>query len=155
MMSKSSIPALPCTCATLRRAARALTQHYEETLRPFGLRSTQFTILQALSFTGEITQGELGRILSMDSTTLTRTLEIMRLQGWITKRRGKDRREWRLQIAVNGKAQLMRALPAWQKAQEDVKRRMGAEPWEQLMKLSNDVTAEITTTEDRDDKQRV
>ncbi len=154
-MSKSSIPALPCTCATLRRAARALTQLYEEALRPFGLRSTQFTILQALSFTGEITQGELGNILAMDSTTLTRTLEIMSRQGWITKRRGKDRREWRLQLAANGKAKLARALPAWRKVQEDVKRQMGAEPWEQLMKLSNDVTAEITTTEDRDDKQRV
>ena len=105
-MNKSALPKLPCGCATLRRAARALTQLYEEALRPFGLRSTQFTILQALSFTGEITQGELGRILAMDSTTLTRTLEIMRRQGWITKRRGKDKREWRLQLAVNGKAQL-------------------------------------------------
>jgi len=155
MMSKSSIPALPCACATLRRAARALTQHYEAALRPFGLRSTQFTILQALSFTGEITQGELGSILAMDSTTLTRTLEIMRRQGWITKRRGKDRREWRLLIARNGKAQLTRALSAWQETQRDLKQRIGAEPWEQLMKLSNDVAAEITTTEDRDDKQRV
>lgn len=122
-----------------------MTQLYEEALRPFGLRSTQFTILQALSFTGEITQGELGRILAMDSTTLTRTLAIMRRQRWIEKRRGKDKREWRIGLAVNGKAQLARALPVWQKAQEDVKRRMGAEPWEQLMKLANDVTAEITT----------
>jgi DNA-binding MarR family transcriptional regulator len=154
-MNKSALPKLPCACATLRRAARALTQLYEEALRPFGLRSTQFTILQALSFTGEITQGELGRILAMDSTTLTRTLEIMRRQGWITKRRGKDRREWRLQLAANGKAQFARALPAWQNIQENVKRRMGAEPWEQLMKLANDVTAEIATTEDRHDKQRV
>jgi DNA-binding MarR family transcriptional regulator len=150
----SRIPKLPCACATLRRAARALTQLYEQALRPFGLRSTQFTILQALSFTGEITQGELGSILAMDSTTMTRTLAIMRRQGWIIKRRGKDRREWRLQLAANGKAQLGRALPAWQKAQEDVKRRMGAEPWEQLMNLANGVTAEITT-EGLHDKQRV
>jgi len=131
-----------------------MTQLYAEALRPFGLRSTQFTILQALSFTGEITQGELGRILAMDSTTLTRTLAIMRRQRWVEKRRGKDRREWRLQLAANGKAQLARALPAWQKAQEDVKQRIGAEPWQQLMKLANDVTAEITT-EDLHDKQRV
>lgn len=150
----SGIPKLPCACATLRRAARSLTQLYEEALRPLGLRSSQFTILQALSFTGEITQRELGRILAMDSTTLTRTLGIMRRQGWIEKRRGKDKREWRIGLAVNGKAQFVRALPAWQKAQEDVKQRMGDEPWEQLMKLANDVTAEITT-ERLHDKQRV
>ena len=65
-------------------------------------------------------------------------------------------REWRLQLAANGKAQFARALPAWQNIQENVKRRMGAEPWEHLMKeLANDVTAEIATTEDRHDKQRV
>ena len=151
----SGIPKLSCACATLRRTARALTQVYEDSLRPFGMRATQFTILQALSFTGEITQGELGRILAMDSTTLTRTLNIMDRQRWIEKRRGKDKREWRIGLAEAGKEQFERAIPAWQKAQEDVKRRMGAEPWEQLMKLANDLTAEITTTEDRHDKQRV
>jgi DNA-binding MarR family transcriptional regulator len=150
----SRIPKLPCACATLRRTSRALTQVYGEALRPFGLRSSQFTILQVLSVTGEITQRELGSILAMDSTTLTRTLAIMSRQGWITKRRGKDRREWRLQLAANGKAQLARSLPAWQKAQEDVKQRIGVEPWQQLMKLANDMTAEITT-EDLHDKQRV
>lgn len=63
----------PCMCATLRRASRALTQLYDEALRPLGLRATQFTVLQALSFTGEVSQGELGQLLAMDSTTLTRT----------------------------------------------------------------------------------
>lgn len=144
-MNKSAIPALPCTCATLRRTARALTQLYEDALRPCGIRGTQFTILQALSFTGEITQGELGRILAMDSTTLTRTLAIMSRKRWIAKRRGKDKREWRLRIAVAGKAQFDRAFPAWQKTQDEVKRRMGTEPWGQLMKLANDLTGEIAT----------
>ena len=77
-MNKSLVPPLPCFCASLRRASRALTQVYEQALRPLGLRGTQFTVLQALSLAGEVPQGELGRILAMDSTTLTRTLEIMR-----------------------------------------------------------------------------
>src|SRR5690348_10334206 len=68
-MSKSLVPSLPCFCASLRRASRALTQVYEQALRPLGLRGTQFTILQALSLAGEVPQGELGRILAMDSTT--------------------------------------------------------------------------------------
>ena len=59
-------------CANFRRAARALTQCYDEAFRPLGLTITQFTILQALSLAGEITQGTLGEILAMDSTTLTR-----------------------------------------------------------------------------------
>jgi DNA-binding MarR family transcriptional regulator len=145
----SQIPVLPCTCATLRRAARALTQVYEEALRPFGLRPTQFTILQVLSLTGEITQGELGRILAMDSTTLTRTLEIMRRQGWITKRRGKDRREWRLGLAKAGKARCEAALPAWRQIQENAKEQLGSVRWNQLTKLANDLTTAITMKEGR------
>ena len=143
-MTEFPIPTLPCMCASLRRTARAVTQLYEEALRPFGLRSTQFTILQALSLAGEVTQGELGRILAMDSTTLTRTLEIMSRQLWVAKRRGKDRREWRLRLAKAGKAQFESAVPAWQKVQDKVKQQMGAGHWDQLMKLANDVTSAIT-----------
>ena len=88
-MSKLSIPMLPCMCATFRRSARAVTQHYDEALRPLGLRATQFTILQALSLTGEVSQGELGEILAMDSTTLTRTLEIMGAAAGSRKGTGK------------------------------------------------------------------
>ena len=85
----------------------------------------------------------------MDSTTLTRTLEIMSRQGWITKRRGKDRREWRLQMAKAGKAQLERALPAWQQVQDEVKREMGADRSDQLTNLANHLTNAIATKEDR------
>jgi len=117
-------------------------------LRPYGLRGTQFTILQALSLAGEVTQGELGQILAMDSTTLTRTLAIMSREGWIAKRRGRDKREWRLRLANKGKGEYERALPAWREVQEELKRAMGAEDWDQLMSLANDVTI-ATTKEDR------
>jgi len=64
-------------CASFRRAARALTHLYDEALRPVGLRATQFTIMQVLSLAGEVSQGQLAQMLAMDSTTLTRTLQIM------------------------------------------------------------------------------
>jgi DNA-binding MarR family transcriptional regulator len=80
-------------CSSVRRASRALTQLYEQALGPLGLRATQFTILQVLSLTGEVSQGQLGEMLAMDSTSLTRTLEIMRREGWIADRRGEDRRQ--------------------------------------------------------------
>src|SRR5271155_4029320 len=85
---KTNLPALACMCGSFRRTARALSQLYDEALRPVGLRGTQHTILQALARTGEVTQGRLGEILAMDSTTLTRTLRIMRQEGWIAERRG-------------------------------------------------------------------
>jgi DNA-binding MarR family transcriptional regulator len=98
-------------CANFRRTSRALTQLYEAALRPLGLSATQLTILQALTRAGEVSQGQLGEMLAMDSTSLTRTLAIMRRQGWLAERRGKDRRERRLSLSRPGEAQLKRAQP--------------------------------------------
>jgi len=140
-------------CASLRRASRALTQWYEEELRPTGLRATQFTVLQVLSLAGEVTQGELGRILAIDSTTLTRTLRIMSRHGWVGKKRGTDRREWRLRLSKAGEVQFKRALPYWAKAQAQLRQRLGQHQWNELGKLTNNVTTAVTenaVTERRD-----
>jgi DNA-binding MarR family transcriptional regulator len=139
-----SLPSLPCMCATLRRASRALTQLYDEALRPLGLRATQFTVLQALSLAGEVSQRDLGQLLAMDSTTLTRTLEIMGGHGWIAKRHGEDRREWRMRLSKSGQAQLTRALPYWQKVQGRLRGQLGDELSDSLLKLTNKVTNAVT-----------
>lgn len=139
-MSGPSLPSLPCLCASFRRAARALTQRYDEAIRPLGLRTTQFTILQALSLTGEITQGKLGEILAVDSTTLTRTLDTMRQFGWISRRRGEDRREWRLRLSASGRNLLNRALPAWKEAQLKMANRLGNKLWLDAFNLTGKVT---------------
>jgi DNA-binding MarR family transcriptional regulator len=134
------LPSLPCICASLRRASRAVTQLYEDALRPTGLRGTQFTVLQTLSLAGEVTQGQLGQILAIDSTTLTRTLNIMGRHGWIAKRRGQDRREWRMRLSKAGEAQFKQALPLWQKAQTQLRRQLGDELSNNLMQLTQNVT---------------
>ena len=136
-------------CANLRRASRALTQLYEDALRPQGLRATQFTILQALSLAGQVTQGVLGQILAMDSTTLTRTLDIMERRDWIAKRRGKDRREWQIRLSKGGEAQLQRALPAWRSVQHRVHTQLGNEVWETLFNVTNKVARAFTGLEEK------
>jgi len=138
------MPVLDCLCASFRRASRALTQHYDEALRPLGLTPTQFTILQALSLTGTVHQGKLGEILAMDSTTLTRTLDIMARHGWVEKLQGSDRRERQLRLIRPGHAQLNRALPVWQKVQARLQRKLGGEPWQALMTLTNKVALAVT-----------
>ncbi len=143
-MTKPATFALPCLCASFRRASRVLTQHYDTALRPLGLRATQFTLLQALSLAGEVSQGTLGEILAIDSTTLTRTLAIMGRRGWIASRSGEDRRERRLSLSQAGKAEYKRALPHWEKLQEGLRARLGNKRWNKLLNLANQVTAEVT-----------
>ena len=143
-MNDTLLPTLPCMCASIRRASRALTQTYDESLRSVGLRTTQFTVLQVLSRAGGVTQGELGAMLAMDSTTLTRTLDIMARHGWIRKQRGKDRRERRLRLGKTGHEQFKRALPAWERAQSQVRRRIGDAGWRDLLNSTNKLVNDVT-----------
>jgi DNA-binding MarR family transcriptional regulator len=135
-----STATLPCMCASFRRAARGLTQAYDEALRPLGLRVTQFTILQALALAGEASQGELGELLVMDSTSLTRTLRPLSARGWIEDRRGKDRRERRLRLSAAGRRQLQRATPRWEAVQSRLRGRLGEARWGALKNAATEIT---------------
>jgi len=140
-MDASNLPSLACMCGSIRRTSRALTQLYEQTLRPLGLRATQFTIMQVLARAGEVSQGQLGEILAMDSTSLTRTLKIMIQQSWVAERPGRDRRERWLRLSKTGEAQMKRALPAWDKIQSRLRREMGEPAFDKLIREANRLTA--------------
>jgi DNA-binding MarR family transcriptional regulator len=116
----------------MRRAARALTQLYEDELRDSGLRATQFTLLQALGTTGTITQGGLGALLLLDSTTLTRTLRPLVGKGWVKSVPGMDRRERHFQLTAAGRQELNRALPRWERTQQRLRKALGDTGWERL-----------------------
>ncbi|HLB87071.1 MAG TPA: MarR family winged helix-turn-helix transcriptional regulator [Terriglobales bacterium] len=136
--------ALPCMCASFRRVSRALTQVYDHALRPLGLRVTQFTVLQALSLAGEVSQGELGQLLVMNSTTLTRTLRLLRAHGWIEERPGEDRRERFFRLSTAGHRQLKRAAPRWEALQEQLRSRLGVAHWNELLTVSTELSHKVT-----------
>ena len=136
-----SLPRLPCACANLRRASRAVTQLYDKALRPSGLRTTQFTLLQVLAHVGEVRQGHLGRALALDSTTLSRTLAPLRRRGWVSIEPGDDRRERRIFLTPSGRKQLEGAEARWEKVQERLRQRLGAGRWDRLVALADAVVA--------------
>jgi len=130
---RNEIVSLPCACANLRRAARIVTQRYDRQLQPAGIKTTQFTLLQALTRTGSISQGNLGELLGLDSTTLTRTLALLRRKGWIQTKPGQDRREVRLTLTAEGKRKYLSALHYWQSAQRQLRRVLSEAGWKQMM----------------------
>lgn len=126
MHTDAALPGLECLCASLRRAARAVTQAYETELRPEGLRAPQMTLLHVLAKKGTQTQGEIGDLLALDSTTLTRTLRPLEEKGWIRARAGEDRRERHWELTVAGERKWKKALPAWERAQAKARAQLGA-----------------------------
>src|SRR5580692_10363624 len=89
---------LPCACQNLRRLTRVVTRIYDQELRKAGIEITQFGLLTALAITGEANQKLLSAGFAMDSTTLTRTLGLLRKKEWIQVEPGKDRRERRFRL---------------------------------------------------------
>lgn len=132
-LEEQALPRLPCACASLRRAARAATHLYDRELRAAGLNTAQFTLLQMLGLVAPVTQGRLGRLLALDSTTLSRTLRPLQAKRWIRSEAGKDRRERRVALTEEGRSQLERARPAWEKAQRRLRGRLGRRRWEALL----------------------
>ena len=116
---------LPCYCATLRQAARAVTAFYEETLGNSGLHATQYTALQVLEFAPDLTTTELAALIGIDQTTATRTLALLRKSGLAADSVGSDRRERRWTLSARGQAQLRALRPRWEAAQQAFEKRVG------------------------------
>jgi DNA-binding MarR family transcriptional regulator len=138
--SDARLPQLPCACANLRRAARAVSRLYNRQLQADNIEITQFTILMALQQVGEISQGGLGEILALDSTTLTRMLRLLRDRGWVQSREGGDRRVRIFCLTKAGREKFQHSLPQWKQAQERLKTTLG----EKTMKILTGLLAEIT-----------
>ena len=75
--------AAECLAVRVRTLNRAVSALYDEALRPHGLRVGQFNLLVAVAKLGTARPGDLCRILSMDKSTLSRDVEVMRRNGWL------------------------------------------------------------------------
>ncbi len=137
------LPALPCACANLRRAARAVSRLYNRELRPAGIEITQFTLLMALDAAGPQPQGKLGGLLALDSTTLTRMLEPLRRRGWVRALEGKDRRLRIFTLTAAGRAKLRQASRRWERAQQRLAASLGEPAMSRLALLLTDVASAL------------
>jgi DNA-binding MarR family transcriptional regulator len=131
--------ASPCLCNALRQASRAVSRLYDEELRGVGLRTTQYSLLRYLQHFGAVRQRDLGAAASLDETTLTRTLRVLIDAGWVTADPGEDRREKLVSLTGSGSAKLVKALPAWERAQERMRSRLAKPKWSDLLALLPDL----------------
>jgi len=116
-----------CYCASLRQAARAISQKYDAALRGTGLTITQFTLLNMIAHMPRPRVNDLAEALSMDQTSLSRTLRTMERDGLIAEVSGEDKRESRWTLGPHGQQSFKRAMPVWRSAQKSVEKLLGAD----------------------------
>jgi DNA-binding MarR family transcriptional regulator len=115
------LPPSACTCGSLRKASRRISQFYDAALAPVGIKSTQFSILAEVergSIDGPVTMCELATAMVMDRSTLGHNLrplerdDLLSLQLAMT-----DRRKRHVALTKKGKATLQRARRLWRNAE--------------------------------------
>ena len=114
-----------CVCFTTRKAARYITQLYDDILKPTGIRSTQLALLTTIRILGPVSIKKMARSVAMDRSTLARNLKPLERQGLIRIGPGKDLRERIVSLTKLGIKKWMEASPLWEKAQTHIKNTMG------------------------------
>src|ERR1700756_1619108 len=109
--------------------SRAVTQLYDDILRPSGLRVTQFSILGAIARLGAASLRQLEHTLAIDQTTLTRSLNLLERDRVIERAPHPDGRIKAMRLTAKGRRALEVARPLWAQAQDKILRELGTKAW--------------------------
>jgi len=139
-MTSHALPDLHCACASLRRAARLVTQLYSHEMGG-RIEPGQFALLSALRQQPGLSQAPLGRALGMDKTTMSRNLRVMVKNGWIEATASADRRKLGYRLTASGEKMLSDSMPGWLRAQAKLRAALEPGEWEESLKAF-DKTAE-------------
>ncbi|WP_422375427.1 MarR family winged helix-turn-helix transcriptional regulator [Roseibium sp.] len=116
-----------CVLDNARKAARAVSRHYDRLARQVGMTAGQFSVLVAIRQTRQETTGELASRLSMERTTLVRNIALLERKGFVTAGPLREGRGKTYLLTERGARLLEEALPLWRKAQGDVRELLGTE----------------------------
>jgi len=140
MLDGNPPPVLPvdrlgCACTLIRRAARRMTQLYDDALAPTGLRITQYSLLANLDRRGPISMTDLAGVLGMDRTTLTRNVAPLERDGLLELRTAGHGRTKLATLSARGRRRLREAFPYWEQAQQRFGESLGAHAVSDLAQL--------------------
>ena len=124
---KNAIKPQGCTNLKLRQLSRVVTRHYDRYVAKTGLKNTQYALLSHVVRLGPIRPGDLARRMQMDASTLTRNLQPLAAQGWLTVGAGEDARSRLVEATEAGHAKQAEGRRAWKEAQLALNERLGVE----------------------------
>lgn len=116
-----------CIGFRVRMLNRMITTIYDDALAGAGLKVSQFNLLVTATNREDTRPAELAKFVEMDESTLSRNVERMCARGWLRLEPDEDRRSHLIKVTEKGMALLRRSYPAWQRAQEEVTRRLGSD----------------------------
>jgi DNA-binding MarR family transcriptional regulator len=130
-----------CTNLKLRQLSRTASRHYDAVVAPTGLKTTQYSLLSCVLHFGPIRPTDLAQRMRLDASTLTRNLQPLLAQGWLTLGPGDDARSRLVVITDSGRVKRAEGQRAWKRAQLALNQALGADRVAALHALIDDCTA--------------
>ena len=121
-----------CVAVRVRMLNRVISNIYDDALRSLDLKVSQMNILVAAAKMGTARPIEVCDHLHLDVSTLSRNVERMKARGWLEVVPDEDGRSQPFRLTSQGRKLLEEAIPAWSKAQQQVKNLLGDGIVEQL-----------------------
>ena len=125
----------PCNCMNIRRASRAVTQFYDEILKPSGVSIVQMSLLRHIEAVEGVTVSKLAKMMRIDRTTLNRNMKPLLDAGFITIEPGVDSRTRQVALTDRGQETAAKAWELWGEAQASLKEYLGEEDLAKLTQL--------------------
>ncbi|MBI5847494.1 MAG: winged helix-turn-helix transcriptional regulator [Nitrospirae bacterium] len=114
-----------CIAYRVRLLNRVITGIYDKVLQPFGITINQGSILTMLSLTERASSADIGRALLMEKSTVSRTLDRMKQNGWISVARQVDGPAQVVTVTPKGRKLMAASHGEWEKAQKEAAELLG------------------------------
>ncbi len=124
----------PTTCLSgkMGRISRITGNIFRKHIKPFGLSTSQMSLLFLLSKREGLTQKEICDIQCMEKSSLNRNLKRLFENNYASKDQFPQ-----INITEKGKALLEKAIPAWRKAMEEIRNLLNADGEEAVNTVLN------------------
>lgn len=133
--------AAECLGYRVRLLNRVITNIYDRALQPLGLKANQVTILSMLSYAGQASAADISRVLVMEKSTVSRTVDRMKKNGWIKVEGQGDGPGQTIAVTDQGRELMAAAHAQWKKAQEQAAEVLGEDGVAAIIKLHETVKA--------------
>tara|TARA_R110002051_G_scaffold4127_1_gene21951 strand:- start:9417 stop:9905 length:489 start_codon:yes stop_codon:yes gene_type:complete len=114
-----------CVAGRVLRAARLITRHYDDALRPTGLTITQFGLLHVIGRYEPDSISQVAELMNLDRTSLSRNLKPLEKAGFVHRGNEGTGRKRRVLLTTLGLKKLEEARPYWKQAQAKMEAVLG------------------------------
>ena len=129
-----------CIAFRVRLLSRVITKLYDHNLQELGITANQGTMLIVIARRGQMPRKEIGRILQMEKSTVSRNLERMLAQHWLEEKPHPDGTLQPLSLTAQGRAMLADVHRQWKISQQQARELLGADNFANIKNLTDQLS---------------